>query len=342
MTAALPRPINGTAVFTSYDGLRAEANGALGPLTFDCRALEMRAPQILAILPPTDARGGDAFFFQALEMQGAPLRLVGRVKRITDLGGRPGILGTCISCAAEDRDQVTQCISYLQQLFDRTITAHERWRGRGLPERLGVLEGVPRRETPSGYRFKTGTALLHAVDPALSHRAVTDACFFDLIERSDQIGRVLLLPFAARGTKPVDQRFFDMVRTAAHKKATQQSINDILRRQVNLERRVTRLEQQWETPSVFVRLRRTLHRRRVEIFITGGVVGLFLVLSVGGWFLFQTFRDAPGPTAPRALDPPIAAIPERDETPAPDADSNCDDPALSVPQQGDCKEALQR
>jgi len=301
-------------VFTSYDGLRVEANGVLGPLTFDCRALEMRTRPILAAVP-RDALGGDTFFLQSLAMQGLPLLLVGRVRALTDFNGRPGLFGACVSLAEANRGQASASERDLEQLFSHIERATVgRWHGRSLPDRLNLLEDVPRRERPAECRFKDGTELLHRVEIGPGRNEVMEAGF-DRIESSERIGRVLVLPFAAPGTTPADRRFVEAARAALRSKPAQ-SLNSLLGRLDTLERRMAHLERERRRPSALARLREGLHLWRLGLLAAGGVLVLLLVLSVGGWHLFQAVRDGTG-TGP---------------------ESDCADPELSVQEQGDCAE----
>ncbi|MDE0698382.1 MAG: hypothetical protein OXH76_21395 [Boseongicola sp.] len=338
--AGKPPHVTGEAVFTSYDGLRAEANGILGPLTFDCRALEMRSERILGALPPA-ASGDSALFLQSIDMQGERLLLVGLTRKITDFNKRPGVIGACVSLSEADRELAVRYIPHLEQLFSIIERAtFDLWDGRPLPERLNLLDGVPRRETRSDYRFKAGTELLHyAEDGEVGPNKARDACF-DLIEASEQVGRVLVLPFAAKGTRPADRRFVESARATAAARRTGSrtrqgdariadrlmaqedriahaertalgrkrrrgqepddagrpgSVDDVLRRQDMIEKRLARLERKLKIPApmanagiapadaAFAMPRMKLHRWNVAALAAGAGLTLLLVLFAAGW-----------------------------------------------------------
>ena len=352
MAAAKPPHVTGEAVFTSYDGLRAEANGVLGALTFDCRALEMRSERILGALPPA-ASGDSAPFLQSLDMRGERLLLVGLARKITDFNRRPGVIGACVSLSEADREQAFRNDDpHLEELFSTIERAtFGLWDGRPLPERLNLLDSVPWRETRSDYRFKAGTELLHMMDDSeIGLDEVMDACF-DLIETSEQVGRVLVLPFAAKGTKPADRRFVESARAAAGEAAARRSdawahqgearvadrlmaqeeriahaermafgrkrlrmqepddagrpgsIDDVLRRQVVIEKRLGHLERKLKIPApvpnagtapmspAFARPRIKSHRWNVAVLAASAGLALLLVLLAAGWFFLGGSRS---------------------------------------------------
>jgi len=326
LAAETPQYVTGEAVFTSYDGLRAEANGALGALTFDCRALEMRNERILDALP--SAKSDSALFLQSLDMRDGRIPLVGLVGKITDFNRRPGIIGACVSLSKKDRELVSGSMLHLHELFSTILRAtFDRWAGRSLPERLGLLDGVPRRETRSDYRFKAGTELLHMVDEGEAElcKDIMVACL-DLTEASEGIGRALVLRFAAGGTKPADRRFVEYVRggpggnaarirpretgtsTAGGPMARQErnaregwmaGIDDLIRRQDMIERRLASLEWRLKihapaanagiapTGTDFARPRVTPRRGNAVATAAAAGLPLLLVLSVAAWLLFR-------------------------------------------------------
>ncbi len=208
-----PQHAVGEAVFTSYDGLRVEGNGELKFLTFAHELLEMRSDSILDALSPATSRR-NALFLQVIDAHNTTLWIVGLVRKISDLHNRPGIIGACICVSKVDRKFALQDCNYIDKVLLPKIESTMSCHSTGSPpsERLNLLTGVPQHEFLIDYKFKPRTELLHRVlDDQVSGSDVINAGF-DLIEVSESIGRVLVLPDANRGTRPADQNFIDMVR----------------------------------------------------------------------------------------------------------------------------------
>lgn len=209
-----PAAIAGEAVFTSYDGLRVEANGVLGFLTFERQPLEMRSDLILAGLMPTTS-SDCSLFMQKLIVEGQHHWLIGLVRKIKDYNGRPGVIGACVglqsgSTSSEGVEEYLHDI-----LFPIVETAtFDQWAGRPLPERLNILSDVPKQEKSVEYQFIAGTMLLHIVDGNEVELHEVKQASFDLILLSKTIGRVVLVPKQTTGTHPADRQFLDKVQTA--------------------------------------------------------------------------------------------------------------------------------
>lgn len=211
MDGMKPSAITGEAVFTSYDGLRAEANGILSFLTFDRKPLEMRSERILSALMP-EVSGDSAIFLQWLMVQGENQFLIGLVRKITDFNKRPGIIGACISMPETSQNlehSMTYILDYLFPLIENATT--DQWAGKPLPEQLGLLNNVPKREVKVEYQFKKETKLLHQDEASTVKTDEAIQTGIDLIGTSKKIGRVILLPTQTRGTKPVDRQFVESV-----------------------------------------------------------------------------------------------------------------------------------
>lgn len=228
MPESKPEAITGEAVFTSYDGLRVEANGEIGFLTFESKPLEMRSEQIMAALPPSSSFTS-AIFLQSVKIQEDQQWIVGLVRKISDFNKRPGILGACISISERNRDLSGVGTFLYDVLFPIIEDAlSERWIGRPLPEKLNLLQGIPSRETHTPYKMKTTTELLHQVnieDPNL-HDIIEAG--FKLIKMSPDIGRIVISPVPTKLSKPADKEFISSINA---------SYQDALRRSALLRQR---------------------------------------------------------------------------------------------------------
>jgi hypothetical protein len=237
-----PSAVTGEALFTSHDGLRAEANGVLAFLMFDRTPLEMRSDQILTALLPTFSQDS-AIFLQALVVEGERQRLIGLVRRISDYNNRPGIIGACVSLS-EARGIPEGLLEYLNDvLFSKIVDATKHWAERPLPDRLGLLSDAPNREVVVDYRVKPGTELLHLLDASEVSLFEAIQAGFDLIELSNKIGRVVLLPKQAKGSKPADREFVASVRAASNEAETApQSAEDAVQGLLRQEGRIAMVE----------------------------------------------------------------------------------------------------
>ena len=100
---------------------------------------------------------------------------------------------------------------------------------------------MPRYEKSFNYKFKDKTDQRHIVEGDKINDDVTEGCF-NFSEVSEQIGRVLVLPFATNGTEPADERFIEVARENVRKvRELQASVGRVIGR-MDLNRRINQIE----------------------------------------------------------------------------------------------------
>ncbi|WP_147127189.1 hypothetical protein [Shimia ponticola] len=206
-----PTSITGEAVFNSYDGLKVEANGEIGFLTFHNSPLEFRSDRVMKGLLPSSATT-PSLFIQSIDVERDSLWLIGLVSKITDFNKRVGILGACVCINARSFD-LTGVPEYLYDiLYPQVEDALSEGRSSSaLSERLGILHHVPRVEAQVSFRMKPETELLHQTEEGGQLLDTVIEAAFGLLNVSQKIGRVIISPTAAKGTRPADEQYIHMV-----------------------------------------------------------------------------------------------------------------------------------
>lgn len=210
-----PTKIAGEAVFTSYDGLRVEANGVLAFLTFDQRLVEMRNAELLEVLPAYST-GESCMFVQEVIVEQKKYWIIGLVKKIKDYSKRPGILGCCV-CTHHAEDNLDDIRGYLYDVLQTSVddTFEDMWKGRPLPKQLNILQNVPRNEYQPSYQTQQGSEMAFSTDEVGQDAAVNAVKL--RVQYTQNLGKVFLFNNATSGARPVDRIFVEAATEQAKK-----------------------------------------------------------------------------------------------------------------------------
>ena len=205
--------ITGEAIFTSYDGMRAEGIGALAFLTLNAKPLEMRKPRVLNSLPAVSL-GTQVLFVQRMQIGTEWHRIVGMVQKIKDFNRRDGILGACVSIKDVESDfggLNGRLENYLYPIIEDAV--FDQWQGKPGPDRWNLLPNAPARPSKMPWSLKPETVILHHVPKAGVDIERLEQTCFEMFELSESIGRALILLEPAEGSKPADAAFLADIET---------------------------------------------------------------------------------------------------------------------------------
>lgn len=211
--ARAPATITGEAIFTSYDGMRAEGTGALAFLTWDAKPLEMRKPRVLGSLPAV-SRGTQVLFVQRMQIGTEWLRIIGIVRKIKDFNKRGGIMGACVSVRdgeASFGGIAEHLENYLYPIIEDAV--FDQWQGKPGPDRWDFLSNAPGQTSNMPWTLKPETVILHSVPEAgVDIERLMQICF-EMFDLSESIGRALIVLEPTEGSKPADAAFLADIET---------------------------------------------------------------------------------------------------------------------------------
>lgn len=196
----------GEAVFTSYDGLSAEGNGALSFLTRNAKVVEMRDKEILHFTPSYLSQNC-AYFIQIVQINDNNYWIIGIIQKINDFNKREGILGACI-CMKDVSIVRKGEIRYLEELYQKISQEYDsKWRGKPLPTTasLGVISTGNSTNLEFNYRNSGKSEILRISDEVGLEEVF--GWMAGRISVTRDLGRVFLTPLGEGKLQALDRNY---------------------------------------------------------------------------------------------------------------------------------------